>query len=110
MKRLKTYLLTITLLMIPSGTLAAETVVCMASGIVDTVWGDYKNFYSIENLAYLAGLSRINDDEHYFSQVALGWWIAYLAADSVDKTDKLKVNITPCLIQDGAGVLVTVRF
>ncbi len=31
----------------------------------------------------LTGLSRINDDQHYFSQVILGWWIAFLSVNSV---------------------------
>ena len=34
----------------------------------------------------MAGLSRINDDSHYTSQAVLGWWMAYLAARSVDNT------------------------
>lgn len=34
----------------------------------------------------MAGLSRINDNHHYTSQVVLGWWIAYLAARSVNRT------------------------
>lgn len=32
----------------------------------------------------LPGVSRINDDAHYFSQVFLGWWLAYLAETAVD--------------------------
>lgn len=35
----------------------------------------------------LAGLSRINDGHHYASQVAMGWWMAYLAASSVNRTE-----------------------
>jgi len=35
----------------------------------------------------LPGLSRVNDDAHYFSQSLLGWWIAYLAATAVDQTE-----------------------
>lgn len=34
----------------------------------------------------LAALSRINDDKHFFSQAALGWYMAYLSASAVDKT------------------------
>jgi hypothetical protein len=34
----------------------------------------------------LTGLSRINDDDHYFSQVLLGWALAYLSASAVDET------------------------
>jgi hypothetical protein len=35
----------------------------------------------------LAGLSRINDDLHYASQVALGWYLAYLSASVVRRGD-----------------------
>ncbi len=34
----------------------------------------------------LTGFSRINDDQHYLSQVILGWWMAYLACEAVDTT------------------------
>jgi len=37
-------------------------------------------------LSLLGPLSRVNDDAHYTSQVALGWWIAYLAATAIDDT------------------------
>lgn len=37
-------------------------------------------------LSTMAGLSRVNDDHHYFSQVFLGWWMAYLAASAVDRS------------------------
>jgi len=39
-------------------------------------------------LSVFPGLSRINDDYHYFSQAALGWYIAYLSCDVVLKTEK----------------------
>jgi membrane-associated phospholipid phosphatase len=35
-----------------------------------------------------AGLSRINDDAHYFSQVAIGWSVAYLSVRAVAQTNK----------------------
>lgn len=31
----------------------------------------------------LTGFSRINDNQHYFSQAFLGWWIAWLATDAI---------------------------
>lgn len=34
----------------------------------------------------LTGLSRINDNQHYFSQAFLGWWIAWLATNSIKST------------------------
>ena len=35
----------------------------------------------------MTGVSRINDDDHYLSQVVLGWWLAKIACDAVDKTE-----------------------
>jgi membrane-associated phospholipid phosphatase len=31
----------------------------------------------------LTGISRINNDAHYFSQVLMGWWLAWLAVSSL---------------------------
>lgn len=42
------------------------------------------SFYAASSIA---PLSRVNDNAHYPSQVALGWWMAYLAASAVDATD-----------------------
>jgi hypothetical protein len=39
-------------------------------------------------LSTLPGLSRINDDEHFFSQSALGWYFAYLSCKVVTKGSK----------------------
>jgi len=39
--------------------------------------------YSLYFGSTLTGLSRINDNKHYFSQVILGWWIAYLSVNSI---------------------------
>jgi hypothetical protein len=36
--------------------------------------------------------SRVNDDRHYMSQACLGWWMAYLACQAVQKTES-----DPCL-------------
>lgn len=38
-------------------------------------------------LSVLPNLSRINDNKHYFSQTALGWYLAFLSCNAVDKTD-----------------------
>jgi len=71
------------------------------------------NFY-LKNLFYAAstfsGISRINKDSHYTSQVVLGWWLAYLACSSVDNTEEQKFIITPFLLRDGGGVRLTHRF
>lgn len=55
----------------------------------------------------LPGLSRINDDDHYTSQVILGWWMAYLAANAIDETQLVKKNLTiqPMLFSNnGVGI------
>ena len=53
-------------------------------------------------------LSRINDDDHYPSQAFLGWWMAYLAASAVDRsqaeaTDS-RIHLRPQ--PDGIGVVI----
>ncbi|NVM25433.1 MAG: phosphatase PAP2 family protein [Desulfobacterales bacterium] len=60
----------------------------------------------------LTGWSRINDNSHYFSQAALGWWMAYLAAACGDKaeTEKRKVVIAPTPVANGVGFTVALRF
>lgn len=59
----------------------------------------------------LPGISRINDDRHYASQVLLGWWMAYLAATAVDGKhwgpDWL--SFCPLSIDDGMGFGVECR-
>lgn len=54
----------------------------------------------------LCGMSRINDDKHYFSQAMLGWWLAYLAARSIDRTEDQAtyVSVSPVFWQHGQGV------
>ena len=42
----------------------------------------------------LGPLSRVNDDAHYPSQVALGWWMAYVAATAIDRTEIRNSNLT----------------
>ncbi len=60
----------------------------------------------------LTPLSRINDNAHYPSQVALGWWMAFLAASAVDATDnpESRWKFYPYPTGDGAGVLFEYRY
>jgi membrane-associated phospholipid phosphatase len=60
----------------------------------------------------LAGLSRVNDDMHYTSQVLLGWWMAYLAETSVDRSENNRRRFTPVpVVIDGhPGVALTFTF
>ena len=61
-------------------------------------------------LSTLPGLSRINDDLHYFSQAAMGWYLAYLSCAVVEKGNdrqegRLHVHFSPV----PKGIAVTVR-
>lgn len=68
--------------------------------------------YSLYLGSTLCGVSRINDDAHYFSQAALGWWLAYLATAGVEqtKTEKEQAVSTPALINNGIGMTVMFHF
>jgi hypothetical protein len=63
-------------------------------------------------LSTLGPLSRLNDDAHYPSQTALGWWFAYLAASAVDNTQrsdrKFQMFVYPS--GDGFGIQWSRRF
>jgi len=60
----------------------------------------------------LTGWSRINDNSHYFSQAALGWWMAYLAATCTEggETEKKKLVIAPAPVADGVGFTIVLLF
>jgi hypothetical protein len=58
----------------------------------------------------LCGLSRINDEAHYLSQAALGWWMAYLACGSVQRTElgRRRIELLPVVPHGGDGSILTV--
>ncbi len=60
----------------------------------------------------IAPLSRINDNAHYPSQVALGWWMAYLAASAIDATDNpnARWRFYPYSTGDGSGMIAEFRY
>ncbi len=60
----------------------------------------------------LPGLSRINFSNHYFSQVVLGWSIAFLTSKCVYKTDQenSSFNVTLLPKQDGLMLAMNFRF
>jgi membrane-associated phospholipid phosphatase len=62
--------------------------------------------------SFLSGWSRINDDRHYFSQVALGWCLGYVAVASVDATQAGNgaFRIVPTWSADGPGMGVLLRY
>jgi len=56
-----------------------------------------------------AGWSRVNDDAHYFSQVMLGWWLAYSASRAVVATNERAeegYRFVPLMLPDGTGMSV----
>jgi hypothetical protein len=64
-------------------------------------------------LSTFTGLSRINDDRHYFSQVALGWYLAYLSCAVVEKGDdrregRVHVQLAP--VPKGIAIAVQKRY
>jgi membrane-associated phospholipid phosphatase len=61
-------------------------------------------------LSTVTGLSRINDDKHYFSQVAMGWYLAYLSCAAVEKGNdrqegRMHVQFAPV----PKGIAITVQ-
>jgi membrane-associated phospholipid phosphatase len=49
---------------------------------------------TLYGLSTFTGWSRINDDDHYLSQVILGWWMGYLACRAVDDAQQLNKHLT----------------
>ena len=100
-------------------------------------WKPFKNFHGVSGHAYIGavpfitaakmsenpyqkaifyglstftGLSRINDDKHYFSQAALGWYLAYLSCAVVEKgTDRQEGRMHVQLAPVPKGIAVTVQ-
>jgi PAP2 superfamily len=61
-------------------------------------------------LSTFPALSRINDDKHYFSQVALGWYLAYLSCAVVEKgSDQQERRMHVQLAPVPKGLAVTVQ-
>ena len=56
-------------------------------------------------LSVLPGWSRINDNDHYLSQVIVGWWLAYAATQSVERSSlDLGYEINPIVIDGAPGL------
>jgi hypothetical protein len=60
----------------------------------------------------LTGWARLDLDRHYFSQIVLGWWMAYAAVHSVNQTqaEKRSFTIGPTWLGDGPGVAACVQY
>jgi len=69
--------------------------------------------YSLYATSTLPGLARVYDGKHYFSQSFLGWWIAYQAAETIERTnreERVGLEIVPVTYSDGSGLQVTLSF
>ena len=67
---------------------------------------------ALYTFSVLPAWSRINDQRHYLSQAALGWWMAYLAASAVDETERFKRDfaVMPLATGDGLGMSIAYRW
>ena len=64
-------------------------------------------------LSTFTGLSRINNDRHYFSQVAMGWYIAYLSCAVVEKGNDRqegRMNVQFAGVPKGIAITVQKRY
>ena len=54
----------------------------------------------------LPAWSRVNDDMHYLSQACLGWWLAYLACRTVERTDcwERQISLVPIATAEMTGM------
>jgi membrane-associated phospholipid phosphatase len=61
-------------------------------------------------LSTFPGLSRINDDKHYFSQVAMGWTLAYFSCAAVEKgSDRQEGRVHVQFAAVPKGIAITVQ-
>lgn len=60
-------------------------------------------------LSVLPGLSRMNDEKHYLSQTALGWWLAYLSTGVIENNEqKTSLRLSP--FPEGLGITLSAGF
>jgi len=69
---------------------------------------------ALYGVSILPAVSRINDNQHYFSQAALGWYLGLLSCNAVYRTDhkdKEKISIYPVpMAGKGLAVILTKSF
>lgn len=58
--------------------------------------------------SFFTGWSRLHDNDHYLSQVLLGWYVGYLSVRAVSKTEGTKLprglRVFPVFDGDGVGL------
>lgn len=66
--------------------------------------------YGLYFASTLVGLARINDNQHYFSQVFLGWWMANSAVGVVMRPNEgKKVIISPKFVPNGVELCFSIE-
>jgi len=62
--------------------------------------------------SFVSGWTRLHDDRHYVSQIALGWWLAYLAVRSVDEAQdaRRRFRVAPAFWEGGGGIELGVSY
>lgn len=66
--------------------------------------------YTLFAVSTLPGLSRINSNAHYFSQVLLGWGIAFLSSRAIYMSDQARSPMFMSLIPKEDGVMLIARY
>jgi len=68
--------------------------------------------YTLYTASTVCGWSRINDNQHYFSQSLMGWWIALVATEAVNKTREAdpRYRVEPVVMNGQTGIGITVAF
>jgi hypothetical protein len=63
-------------------------------------------------LSVLPAWSRVNDDRHYLSQSLMGWWMAYLACESIERTEAEGgcFTLMPVVEPDAVGLAAMYRW
>ena len=64
-------------------------------------------------LSFGAGWSRIHDDQHYLSEVLMGWSLAWIGVDAVNRTKSGRNDfiITPAMLAGGSpGIQLSFNF
>lgn len=67
--------------------------------------------YLLYAASTLTAISRINDNAHYLSQAALGWFLAWETTGTIaDRDNRSKLAFSPMPVKDGYGVYVGMRW
>ncbi len=68
--------------------------------------------YPLYAASAFCGVSRINDDKHFSSQVLMGWWLALVATDAVNRTRESDpgYRVEPVVMNGRPGIGIAVNF